>query len=128
MATVFPNKDTPPVTAAESDAQDDEEIPTSGSAAPITRPATIGHKRKRFNFIERNDISTFHAVRSVDAHIPDRSQSEPLYHEVVKTFFEQVPSIMFKHIHELSRKTLSDRFKRVVAQRSGAVKRTETQS
>lgn len=46
-----------------------------------------------------------------------------VFKQVQYTLVEQVPSVVFKHMHEHSFKTLADRFKRLVAQRMEAMKR-----
>ena len=90
-------------------------------SAVCSQPA-IGKKLKRFRFLETYDVFLLRAVRVSDAHIPEHGQTDALYGKVLTAFMEQVPAVVFTNMHRPSKKTLSDRFKRLVQQRRQAVK------
>ncbi|CAN8072456.1 unnamed protein product [Agarophyton chilense] len=112
MATTIPNTSSPTDATENTDACE----------------ANAQAKLKRFRFTETYDTFLLRAVRSVDAHLPDRVNTERLYKQVLKTFMQQVPGVVFQHLHAPSCKTLSDLFKRLIAQRRDYVKRTSTAS
>ena len=90
----------------------------------ILTPPLNNAKLKRFRFIESYDLTLLKAVRCVSAHISEWGKAEALYEEEFKLLQQDIPRAVFVHSQKPSGKTLSDRFKRLIARRREEVKKT----
>ncbi|KAI0556720.1 rab11 family-interacting protein 1-like isoform X1 [Gracilaria domingensis] len=74
-------------------------------------------KLKRFRFSDTYDLFLLRSVRDADAHVPQWGETESLFDKVISTFMTLVPHRAFTCMHKPSKKTLIDRFKRLVCAR-----------